>query len=558
VRGHRIEPGEIASVLEQYPGIREAVVVARQDRTGGQRLVAYWVPDKQVSGAGDAAESLVDEWQRTGETAASEVQVTLGDPRLNFKGWTSYTGEPIPLEEMCSWADATVERILPLQPREVLEIGSGSGLILLRLAPHCQRYVGIDFAAGLLEHTSRHLHLVEGSGCEVELLHRRADELDELPAGQFDCVVLNSVVQYLPDIDYLLRVLEGSMRLVRPGGSFFLGDLRNLRLLETFHASIQFARAAATLPTERLLQRARRHAALERELLVDPRLFCQLIDRWPRLTHVQILPKPGFAHNELSRFRYDTILRLDTPRSTDDGGTEWINWQWTSPDEGLEEVRRALGAGPPRFGLLGVPNARTAADAYLLAALLDSPERLVADLRQALAGAPGGVEPQALSDLAGEFGYRCEASWLGADPEGRFDVLFLCEPAPPVAVFPMPETAPRPWEEFANDPARVAKDRDMVSELRNYVGARLPDYMIPSAFVSLDAIPLTAHGKLDRNALPDPDTRDEHHVTQGYVEPSTETERILPRSGLICCASSASASTTTSLNWEATPSSASA
>ncbi|TVT07732.1 amino acid adenylation domain-containing protein [Amycolatopsis bartoniae] len=59
--------------------------------------------------------------------------------------------------------------------------------------------------------------------------------------------------------------------------------------------------------------------------------------------------------------------------------------------------------------------------------------------------------------------------------------------------------------------------------LREDLASRLPQYMVPAAVVPLDALPLTAHGKIDRRALPDPD------FSAGKVsrEPATEAERML-------------------------------
>ena len=44
-----------------------------------------------------------------------------------------------------------------------------------------------------------------------------------------------------------------------------------------------------------------------------------------------------------------------------------------------------------------------------------------------------------------------------------------------------------------------------VSELHSFLQAKLPAYMVPSAFVLLDALPLMPSGKVDRRALPAPD-----------------------------------------------------
>jgi amino acid adenylation domain-containing protein len=65
-----------------------------------------------------------------------------------------------------------------------------------------------------------------------------------------------------------------------------------------------------------------------------------------------------------------------------------------------------------------------------------------------------------------------------------------------------------------------------VSELRDFVKARLPDYMIPVAFVLLDALPLTPYGKVDRRALPAPEgVRPE--LEAAYVAPRTPVEEVL-------------------------------
>ncbi|HEX8847824.1 MAG TPA: methyltransferase, partial [Pyrinomonadaceae bacterium] len=523
----RIELGEVEEALREHEMVDDVVVTMREDVPGDKRLVAYLVQNAQIQIEDN---KQISEWQAVWEDMYRQTSPEQ-DPTFNIVGWNnSYTRSPMPAEEMREWVDQSVERILSLKPSRVLEIGCGSGLLLFRLASHCRYYRGTDFSATAVALLRQ--QLTKSELPQVTIDQRLADNFQGMEAEAFDAIVLNSVVQYFPGGEYLLRVLEEAVKVLSPEGSIFVGDVRSLPLLEAFHTSIELHRAPASLPITRLRQRVQKHLSQEQELVIDPTFFTALKQHLPQISSVHIQPKRGRYNNELTQFRYDVILHVGTGRFHD-MGPEPMEWQ--EHDLTVADIRRLLREkGPETLRLAHVPNARVFKSVKALELLRsEEPPETVGQLRDILGKVQNnGVDPEDLWSLSHDLPYEVEISWASASADGSFDSSFTRSSKVWAGSGESLRDSIRipvhsePWSQYANNPLQGRFARKLVPELKNFLSKRLPEYMIPFTFVLMDALPLTPNGKVNRLALAVPD--DARPDMEGaYVAPRTPVEESL-------------------------------
>ena len=538
IRGYRIELGEIETAIGQHPDVAENVVVARSTGGGDPQLVSYVVrraPHAASSESPQVVERWGDLWDATYGASAAD------DRSFDLSGWAdSYTGVQIPVEQMADWVDETVARIEALSPHRILEIGCGTGLLLFRLAASSDRYVGIDLsstAVASIDQEARRQGLDQ-----VRVVQGEAASVSDIVDETFDTVVINSVAQYFPSGSYLVDVICQAFDRLEPGGQLFLGDVRDRRLHAHFAASVELFRAAPTMLVSELAERVNQRIANDEELLIDPALFQRLPGALPSLAHVQLLVKRSIDDNEMTRFRYDVVLTKQSASDASQVGAPIRDSERlvSGAELTLDDLANVARSTVVPTRIQSVPNARLAPSAELVrqlefmataAAHPSSPDVSVADLRTALGAIHSSIHP---ADVERFFADRQTALVVSAAHPECFDVLVRsAEPGPTstsglstpvISAADGEQGAAVDWSSFVNRPAQRHLDH-LIPDLRSRLRDTLPQFMVPSAFVLLDALPRTPNGKIDRQALPEPDRQ--RQVGAAVVAPTNETEQAI-------------------------------
>ena len=493
----------VEEVLRSHPVVCDAVAI----RDSPTNIFAFVVlNDAYVEDVLDRKSTEVQttrKWRKVfdlTQLAKDAASVAVG---FNTLGWnSSYTRQPITPEDMREWVQTTAEDILALRPRSVYEVGCGTGMLLMKVAPHCSRYVAADFAPKVLSRLREQLAKVPNLAEHVELMERSADDFSGFDQSSFDTVVINSVVQYFPTVRYLSGVLQKAADTVNDGGRIFVGDILNLPLLAAFATSVTFFQSADEVSIRQLRDQIRRRIETEQQLVLSPSYFLWLPSQIPKISRVEIQPRRDRADNEMSRYRYHAILHVGKKAESLShiDFFAWNDHRWVVNDIRLL-LRQHQGEC---MGLKGIRNPRIEKDLTILAKLrvMDAAQT-VAQLREASQTVEPGIHPQDLVEIGNDFDFQVRLSWAACRADGSYDAVFLprCRLQDSVVAINWPEPDSSQYVRFANAPGQNKFRRDLIEQLASHCRQNLPPDVVPCDITLVNTIVSTTDDPQGTHAL---------------------------------------------------------
>ncbi|MHC2295853.1 AMP-binding protein [Rhizobium mongolense] len=485
LNGFRIEPGEIERALDRLPFVEQSAVKLTETRSSEKCLTAFIVAPQ--------LEERVESWGAVWDAAYDlHGQTSIAEGT----GYTStFTGKPIGETQIKAWAQATADRVLGFSPGSVLDIGCGVGLLGERLLREgLVKYQGCDLSSAAVAAAQKRLAQQFGQSPRWQLSCVPANEIRTAVSGPFDLVLLNSVVQYFPDEDYLAAVLQQAIALCRHGGKIVVGDIPAASMkpvMARIAAEASASDGSADADVEQRIKTIGRG-----ELWLDPADFTRITQSQRRVAATDLDLRLGESDDEMTRFRYDAVLHLDSDERTACHVAAVYDFEKDVPKAG--DLSEWLKTAPDAFILRQIPNPRVLGkmgqrrhdaiasverDEAQVLPLTPTSDLTLEDFRRW-----GTAKRRAVRIMWSEPITKGSVD-LCVTPLNSFSSLFERSHLSRILGHQMPQSVS----------GSTKRQRD--SKVRKLLAEILPHYMIPSQFVYLSKMPLTYNGKVDYKAL---------------------------------------------------------
>ena len=497
INGVRIELDEISNTLKDCPEVADAIVIYKQVISDTKQLIAYYVLQNNDETTFIDKKEKLSAWstifdQYYGDDADADAINTF-----NIDGWiSSYTGQPIDYNAMHEWVDRAVDRINAGPNDRILELGCGTGLLLYPLSQKCLSYKGIDISNNAVVNCQRGAKQLGLKN--VEVMMSAVDTFLEKcpPKSRFSKILLNSVIQYFPHIDYLEIILKNSLSFIDQG-SIFIGDVRDYRLLNTFYLSL-YLHKEKNENIDNIKEYMHHKKLNESELSLAPEFFLQFALKHKKISRIELLPKRGNHINEMNLFRYDVIMHINEQASQHTiNKPRWISWHNSPLD-----LKSQLTLDQDYVYIRAYPNKNVWIEYYLQDYINQGGLNFNEKLQLLKHECNYFLSQDDIEKLAEEQSYKVNfyINTSLHDAPAYLDCIFYRQDLTDYPLYNGLESSFDPQTNLSN--TSLLHKQSVRKHLQKFVESRLPRSMHPNFYHELSSMPLNVSGKIDRKNLP--------------------------------------------------------